>query len=482
MKTFSSRFAGPLALSVVLISCGGGGDGTPPVTVASVVITSPAAAPSFATLGRTAQFAAQARDAGNANVAGATITWTSSNNAAATVSASGLVTAVANGTSQIRAVSSTIQSAPVTVTVSQLPAQVVITPGTVSIGALGSTKQLAASVADTGGAPIPGSTVTWTRAGTGASATVSGTGLVTATGVGIGDTAVATVGVISGRAPIAVTQVVRFVTVSSTAATPDTLFAATRTRQFTAAATDSNANPIPGTVFAWTSGTTAVATVGAGTGLVTAVTDGSSNIQAGAGGVNGTRPIIVRRLVANHTISSGTGTISTAGGTLGVNGTVSDSAGVAIPMTWVSRSTGIATVSPTTGLATTITATGNGTTQIVYTVPARATGVDSLALTVSNQPTAQPTAAITVANNTFTSARNATVNPARDTVAVGGTVTWTWAAGAALHNVTSTGAPVFTSSANKATGTHVVTFNAAGTYTYECSIHGAPMSGTIVVK
>ena len=60
---------------LLLGGCGGGGDGTPPVTVASVTITQPASPPSFQTLGRTAQFAAVAKDAGGATIGTATITW-----------------------------------------------------------------------------------------------------------------------------------------------------------------------------------------------------------------------------------------------------------------------------------------------------------------------------------------------------------------------------------------------------------------------
>ena len=482
MTTAWTRFGTPALLAAILISCGGGGDGTPPVTVSSVVITSPGAGPTFATLGRTAQFSAQARDAGNAAISGATITWTTSNGTAVSVSNTGLVTALANGTAAIRAVSGGVQSTPITVTVAQVPALVAVTPGTVTFGAIGSTKQLAASVTDTGGAPIAGATVTWTRAGTGASATVSGTGLVTSTGTGGGDTAVATYTTMTGRAQIVVNQVVRFVTVSSIAATPDTLFAATRTRQFTAAATDSNANPIPAPPFAWTSNATGVATVGAGTGLVTAVTDGNATIQASVGGVSSTRGIVVRRLVASQSISASVGAISTNAGTLGVSGTAADSAAVAIPMTWVSRATGVATVNPAAGLATTITAVSNGSTRIVFTVPAVPAGVDSLTLTVSNQgPVAPAAITVNIGNNFFRSARNNTQNPAVDTVAVGGTVTWSWNPAVVTHNVTSTGT-AFTGSGNKTTGTHPVVFANAGTYTYECTIHGPPMQGTLVVR
>ena len=79
---------------------------------------------------------------------------------------------------------------------------------------------------------------------------------------------------------------------------------------------------------------------------------------------------------------------------------------------------------------------------------------------------------------------NGSSNPAVDTVAVGGTVTWTWATTEALpHSVQSTGTPSFTSSGIQ-TGpgnTYQFTFTTAGTYQYDCAVHGQMMTGTIVV-
>jgi len=50
--------------------------------------------------------------------------------------------------------------------------------------------------------------------------------------------------------------------------------------------------------------------------------------------------------------------------------------------------------------------------------------------------------------------------------------------------VRSQGAPGFTSGAVE-TGDgkrYAVTFNAPGTYAYDCAVHGAAMSGTVVVR
>lgn len=97
---------------------------------------------------------------------------------------------------------------------------------------------------------------------------------------------------------------------------------------------------------------------------------------------------------------------------------------------------------------------------------------------------APTTAAVLVGDIFFTSERNGTSNPAVDTVAVNGTVTWTWASAAVLpHSVQSLGSPSFTSS-EFLTGsgkTYHVTLTAPGTYQYDCEVHGSRMTGTIVV-
>ena len=97
---------------------------------------------------------------------------------------------------------------------------------------------------------------------------------------------------------------------------------------------------------------------------------------------------------------------------------------------------------------------------------------------------APATAAVIVGNIFFKSGRNGSTNQAVDTVAAGGTVTWTWTnTGDLPHSVESLGAPDFPSSDILAgNSTHQVTFATPGTYRYDCAVHGAAMSGTIVVQ
>jgi plastocyanin len=89
-----------------------------------------------------------------------------------------------------------------------------------------------------------------------------------------------------------------------------------------------------------------------------------------------------------------------------------------------------------------------------------------------------------VGNDLFQSARNGSQNPAVDTIAAGGSVTWAWSADGS-HSIQSTGAPEIFRNSIVLVGpsyTYSVTFKTPGTYTYDCGIHGAAMTGRIVVQ
>jgi len=116
------------------------------------------------------------------------------------------------------------------------------------------------------------------------------------------------------------------------------------------------------------------------------------------------------------------------------------------------------------------------------TVHAAVAGLTGSPQTFTEHAVAPPLAiTITVANNSFT--------PKVGTIGVGGTVTWTWAAGSVFHNIHSDGAPSFASLAplENAPFTYgPITFNTAGTYKYHCENHGTAagggMAGSIVVQ
>lgn len=475
----SSTPNGPsFALTLLLLltsACGGGDGGTEPPAVASVQITTPAAPPSFQTLTRTVQFVAVARDAASATVP-AIINWVSSNPSVASVAQTGIVTATGNGTTQITASAGGITSSAVTVTVAQVAANVSGAPSSIAFGALGSTRQLPVSVVDSSGAAVGGlGAITWARAGAGTTASVSAGGLVTALAVGAADTAVATAGAQTFRIPITVTQFPATVVVSPIA--PDTLRTTGRTKQYTAVVQDSLGNAIPGAGITWSSSAPGAATVGAGTGLATAVADGSTNIVATSSFASGQRSLVVRRYAETFTLNPTAATITTPLGTQIFLGTATDSVATALPITWASRTTTVLGLNTASGPQVTATAAGNGTSYVVMQAGTRA---DSALVTVSGQAVAPLTAGVAVGNSFFRSTSNNT-EPAVDTVRVGGTVTWTWAGGL-NHNVQSTGVPSFPNSATQSAGTYAFTFNSAGTFLYECIVHGALMSGRVVVR
>src|SRR6185503_2172308 len=98
---------------------------------------------------------------------------------------------------------------------------------------------------------------------------------------------------------------------------------------------------------------------------------------------------------------------------------------------------------------------------------------------------APPAAAVSVGNNLFKSGHNRSTNPAVDTIAAGGTVTWTWTnTGGVQHSIRSLGLTIFRNSVVKSGdgSTYQARFARAGSYEYDCAIHGAAMSGLIVVQ
>lgn len=86
---------------------------------------------------------------------------------------------------------------------------------------------------------------------------------------------------------------------------------------------------------------------------------------------------------------------------------------------------------------------------------------------------------VNVGSDFFTSVTNGTSDPAVDTLVVGQSMQWNLVGG--THTVHSIGQG-FTSSGNLTGAGYTVQFTNAGTFTYDCAIHGAQMTGTIVVQ
>jgi hypothetical protein len=170
----------------------------PPPTVASVVVTPDAT--TLVSLGETVQLTASAQDASGNAISGKTFTWSSSDDGLATVSSSGLVTAVANGSVTITATTDGVNGT-AAMEVDQVAVSVVIAPSTATLISLGETVQLTASAQDASGNAASGKTFTWSSSDE-TVMTVGSSGLVTAAGPNGSATITATTDGVNGTAMV----------------------------------------------------------------------------------------------------------------------------------------------------------------------------------------------------------------------------------------------------------------------------------------
>jgi serine protease len=150
------------------------------------------ASQTLVSLGATVQFTATARDASGRPVTGKSFSWQSTTPAVATVSTSGLATAVTNGNTTIRATVEGVTGS-ATITVAQEVASISIAGLTDTLRALGATAQLTATPKDAGGATVANQTVAWSSSDD-LVVTVTSGGLVTAVGNGGASVTAATAG------------------------------------------------------------------------------------------------------------------------------------------------------------------------------------------------------------------------------------------------------------------------------------------------
>jgi uncharacterized protein YjdB len=200
----SGLVSGVSAGSANVIASSEGRTATTTVTVTAIPVASVTISPPTSNLqpGGTVQLSAVTRDANNNVLTGRVVTWASGSTAIATVTASGLVTAVGSGTTNITATSEgRVGTASVSVALVPVASVAVTIPGgTVAAGA---SVQAAATLRDANNNVLTGRTVTWASGNT-AFATVSGLGVVT--GVAAGTTSItATSGGVSGSANVTVT-------------------------------------------------------------------------------------------------------------------------------------------------------------------------------------------------------------------------------------------------------------------------------------
>jgi hypothetical protein len=153
----------------------------PPPVVTSVEVTPPSASLS---VGTTTTIQATVKDQNGNAMTGQTVTWSTSNAAAATVNTSGVVSGVAAGSATITATSAGKSgTSAITVTaVAPVVTTVTVTPASASIVA-GTTTTLQAMVKDQNGNAMTGQTIIWST-NNAAAATVSSAGVVSGIAAG----------------------------------------------------------------------------------------------------------------------------------------------------------------------------------------------------------------------------------------------------------------------------------------------------------
>ena len=276
-----TRYRTPILVSAALAGlawAAGCGDGVtePPLPPSdpprpTTVVVSPATA-QLTALGATVQLTADVRDQNGQVMSGASVTWSSSATAVATVSSTGLVTAASDGTATITATAGSVAGT-VTVTVVQEVGAVVVSPAVDTL-VTGDTLRLAANATDANGHAVPGAEFVWMSRDTSV-AIVDGIGLVMA--VAPGDVEVAaTAGAASGSAWITVPN--RLVALVVTKQAPLTAIGETIRLLVTAHWEDGSQRVIDNGTVEWQSSDPAVATVV--DGAVVAAGGGHATIRA----------------------------------------------------------------------------------------------------------------------------------------------------------------------------------------------------------
>ena len=330
-----------------------------PPTVASITVL-----PSTATLVQDSltTIVATARDSAGNALTGRTITWVSSIPTVASVSTSGLVTALAPGNTGITATSGSANATAVVTVIQKPVATVTVSPATVSV-IVGNPTTLVDTTYDGHGGVLTGRAVTWASSAP-AVASVSQSGVVTTLTTGTTTISATSEGKVGTSTVTVVPVPVNTVTVSPSAAS----IAVGDSTTFVATLKDAGGNTLTGRTITWSSGTPANASVNAATGLVKGVAVGTSVITATSEGMTGTATVTVTVVpVASVTVSAGSSSII-VGATTQMTFVAKDASNNVLTgrtATWSSDTPGAATVNATTGLVTGVSA---GTATITATV------------------------------------------------------------------------------------------------------------------
>ncbi len=271
-----------LVVAWSLSSCSGGvdntvtppGGGTP--VAASISVSLNVASP---VVGDTVTATAVVRDATGAVMSGTAVTWSMSDASIATPVTANRFLVRAAGTTQVVATSGIVSGSATMTAAMPAPAPVASVTVTLSSAAVtsGATTQATATLRDASGNVLTGRPVTWSSDNA-AVATVSGTGVVSAVGVGTAHISATSESKI-GSATLAVTATSPAPVATVAVALDASALTVGGTTQATATLRDAANNVLTGRSIAWTSDNTAIATVSAA-GLVTAVAAGTAHITA----------------------------------------------------------------------------------------------------------------------------------------------------------------------------------------------------------
>ena len=441
--------------------------------VASVVGTSVASvriSPASVNIlyGTTTTLVAEALDANGQVLAGRSATWSSQNPSVASVSSTGLVNTLDDGTSVITA---NIEGKTASVLVTVTPpgavavASITVTSPSVTLDP-GQQAQATATLKDANGNVLTGRTITWSSLDTSV-VKVNANGLVTA--VKGGTVAVmARSGTASGSISMTVTTTLAAPVAKTWVEAPKQSLLVGESVQTVVTLFDASGNVLTGRTITYVAENPAVLSVSA-MGLVKGMAPGSTRIKVTSGGVTGTETFTVTSPVStlsSISVTPATTTLS-VGGSTQATAVAKDANGATVSgttFTWTTSNAGVATVSGS-GL---ISAVGAGS----ATITAAASGkTGSMSVTV-NAPTAAVVKTVSVAMSASSITVGATSQAtfqARDingAIISGKSATWS-VGGSSLAQVASSG---------------LVTGLAAGTVTVSATVDGIAGSASLTIN
>ena len=411
-RALTARLTAGIAATWLMVGLGCAEPIVADETVAAVELTPPTAT---VQAGTTVALEARVRDVNGDAMTVASLSWSSSNPAIATVSSSGVVTAATPGEVRI-AVSARGASGTATVFVTARPvASLSITPSGAALR-VGGTVTLRAQLLDNENSVLTGRLITWTSTNP-AVARVDAEGVV----LGVAPGAATIVATSEGRSAQAAVSVslppIQSVTISPAL---DSLAVGTD-RQFAVTLRDAEGATLTGRSVTWASNNVGIAVVSA-TGLVTAISPGTVILSASSEGRVGSATVVVAaRLAGAVTVTPGSSTLI-VGGAIALQVQITDDAGNVLPNRPISFGSDTPVIATVTA-AGVVTARAPGTARITATSEGKA-GVATILVIPVPVASVQlsPASATVLVGSTQT--LTATARAADGTLLAGRTVTW----------------------------------------------------------